>query len=128
MVSVGEHCYLAMTKGGLTEAHFVIVPIQHAPSSVYAHLEGAVLAELDLYKRALFQCLESRGSAAVLFNIQHERIRHHAHWHVVGFEDAPGVQDRVCTDLQANSALSGLRWTADPFDHVGHAHAHALSS
>ncbi len=34
VVSVGDHSYLALPKGGLTPDHVLILPISHYPSSM----------------------------------------------------------------------------------------------
>jgi diadenosine tetraphosphate (Ap4A) HIT family hydrolase len=51
VVSVGEHVYLALAKGGLSPLHVLILPIQHVPS--YAGLDAVRSQDYYGYFRVL---------------------------------------------------------------------------
>jgi len=53
IVSVAQHSYVALAKGGVTEDHVLVLPIVHVASSVDAPDE--VLEEM--FKYALLVCL-----------------------------------------------------------------------
>lgn len=65
VVSVGDHNYLALAKGGLVEDHILILPIGHHQSTVLAPSE--VVEEIEKYKSALKKCYKSLGKAVVFF-------------------------------------------------------------
>lgn len=59
VVSVGEHNYLAMAKGGLTQEHLLLVPIEHS-ASLDASQSSPAFVELQNYQRALTDCYAKR--------------------------------------------------------------------
>lgn len=65
VISVGDHCYCAMAKGGLVDGHVLILPIEHFPSIISLH-ENAV-AEVHRYKGALQRLYKSQGKTMVVF-------------------------------------------------------------
>ncbi|XP_074554396.1 CWF19-like protein 1 [Halichoeres trimaculatus] len=65
VISIGEQCYLAMAKGGLTPQHLLILPIGHYQSVV--DLSSEVVEEMEKYKTALRSFYKSRGERCVLF-------------------------------------------------------------
>ena len=60
VVSIGEHAYLALPKGGLTPDHVLILPIAHFPSLL--ELPEEVGREVDRFKSALKKCFKKQVS------------------------------------------------------------------
>lgn len=65
VISIGDHCYLALAKGGLTPLHVLILPIGHYQSVV--DLSSEVVAEMEKYKSAMRSFYKSKGQRCVLF-------------------------------------------------------------
>ncbi|XP_076341454.1 CWF19-like protein 1 [Tachypleus tridentatus] len=65
VVSVGDHNYLALAKGGLTPDHVLILSIGHYQSSVM--LEETALEEIQKFKEALKKYYKSRKKSVVFF-------------------------------------------------------------
>ncbi|XP_028399812.1 CWF19-like protein 1 [Dendronephthya gigantea] len=77
VVSVADHVYLAMAKGGLTGDHTLICPIAHYPSTV--ELPDEALMEIEKYKSSLRKLFKKQGYACVVyernFYTQHLQIQ-----------------------------------------------------
>eukprot|EP00897_Mesotaenium_endlicherianum_P011003 jgi/Mesen1/9931/ME000070S09221 len=58
VISVAEHCYVALCKGPLVPGHVLVLPIEHFPSSI--SMPADVLAEMARYKDALRRCFASQ--------------------------------------------------------------------
>ncbi|XP_053321529.1 CWF19-like protein 1 [Spea bombifrons] len=65
VVSIGDHCYVALAKGGLTSDHVLILPIGHYQSMV--DLSTEVVEEVDKYKAALKKFFKTKGKRYVMF-------------------------------------------------------------
>ncbi|KAM6987046.1 CWF19-like protein 1 [Aplochiton taeniatus] len=65
VISIGNHCYLALAKGGLTPQHVLVLPIGHYQSVV--DLSSEVVEELDKYKMAVRKFYKSKGQRCVVF-------------------------------------------------------------
>ena len=65
IVSIGDHSYLALPKGGLTPDHVLVLPIAHHPSLL--ELPDEVEAEIGKFKSALKKFYKKQGKAAVFF-------------------------------------------------------------
>ena len=66
IISIGEHTYIALPKGGLTPYHVLILPIAHHPSTL--ELPDEVNEEIEKFKLALKKCFKkSLGQIAVFF-------------------------------------------------------------
>jgi len=65
VVSVGEHVYLAMAKGGLTKYHVLILPIMHHRS--YAFIEDNIRSEVKKFKSALKKFCKSINMVPIFF-------------------------------------------------------------
>ena len=65
VVSVGDHAYLALPKGGLNPEHILILPIAHYASLL--DLPQEVEDEVNKFKSALKKCFKKQGKAAVIF-------------------------------------------------------------
>ncbi len=65
IVSIGDHAYLALPKGGLTPDHVLILPIAHHASLL--ELPEDVGKEVDRFKSAVRKCFKKRGQAVVFF-------------------------------------------------------------
>ena len=65
-MSVGEHCYLAMAKGGMTANHVMVLPIAHHASTL--ELPNDVAEEMLKFKSSLKKCFKkSLGQVPVFF-------------------------------------------------------------
>ncbi|CAI9547961.1 unnamed protein product, partial [Staurois parvus] len=65
VVSIGEHCYIALAKGGLMSDHILILPIGHYQAMV--DLSSEVVEECDKYKASLKKFYKSKGKRYVMF-------------------------------------------------------------
>ncbi|XP_069619506.1 CWF19-like protein 1 isoform X1 [Ranitomeya imitator] len=65
VVSIGEHCYVALAKGGLTSDHVLILPIGHYQAMV--DLSSEVVEECEKYKASLKKFYKSKGKRFVMF-------------------------------------------------------------
>ncbi|KAM8946527.1 CWF19-like protein 1 isoform 2-T2 [Pelodytes ibericus] len=65
VVSIGDHCYVALAKGGLTPDHVLILPIGHYQSMV--DLASEVVEEVVKYKAALKKFFKTKGKRYVMF-------------------------------------------------------------
>ncbi|KAG9491062.1 hypothetical protein GDO78_006429 [Eleutherodactylus coqui] len=65
VVSIGEHCYVALAKGGLTSDHVLILPIGHYQAIV--DLSTEVVEECEKYKASLKKFYKSKGKRYVMF-------------------------------------------------------------
>ncbi|CAI5463920.1 unnamed protein product [Closterium sp. Yama58-4] len=100
VVSVGEHCYVALPKGPLVPGHVLILPIEHFPSVI--SLPSDALAEMWRYMGALRKCFEAQGQTLVAFErFLQLRAATHAHVNVV-----PIPQDKADQVLPAFTAAA----------------------
>jgi len=65
VVSVGQHCYVALARGGVNSQHVLILPIQHYQSSLT--LPDEVSLEVEEYKKALKEMFKSRGLSSFIY-------------------------------------------------------------
>ncbi|XP_072001486.1 CWF19-like protein 1 [Engystomops pustulosus] len=65
VVSIGDLCYVALAKGGLTSDHVLILPIGHYQATV--DLASDVVEECEKYKAALKKFYKSKGKRYVMF-------------------------------------------------------------
>lgn len=67
IISIGEHTYLAMAKGGLTDDHLLILPIGHHRSTVELVDNQELNEEITKFKNALIQYFDSKNCCVVFF-------------------------------------------------------------
>ncbi|XP_064385471.1 CWF19-like protein 1 [Halichondria panicea] len=65
VVSIGDHTYLALFKGGMVPEHVLVLPIGHYAASTDAPPE--VLEELGKFKSALRKYFNSKDQSCVIF-------------------------------------------------------------
>ena len=65
MVSIGEHSYLALPKGGMTPEHVMILPISHYASQL--DIPDEVDKEISKFKSALRKCFKKAGKSVIFF-------------------------------------------------------------
>ncbi|XP_068220486.1 CWF19-like protein 1 isoform X2 [Palaemon carinicauda] len=65
VVSVGNHSYVALAKGGLVSEHLLILPIAHFQST--SDLEDDCREEIEKFKSALKRMFKKKGSSVVFF-------------------------------------------------------------
>ncbi|XP_073477381.1 CWF19-like protein 1 isoform X1 [Aquarana catesbeiana] len=65
VVSIGEHCYIALAKGGLMSDHILILPIGHYQAMV--DLSTEVVEECEKYKASLKKFYKSKEKRYVMF-------------------------------------------------------------
>ena len=82
VVSIGDNCYLAKDKGGLTEHHVLIVPIEHENCSLTVKPETH--NEVRKYVNAVKDCFQAELGLSTLFFERHIQLRHHGgnHMHI----------------------------------------------
>jgi len=93
IVAIGDHCYLALAKGGLVDEHFLLIPIEHVQSLNDGSSEE-LMEELELFKKSLVSYFGSRGQGVVFF----ERNFRSVHWQI---QVVPVPQDRM-SELEKN--------------------------
>jgi len=67
VISIGEHYYLALAKGGLTPEHMLIVPIEHAATLEPKSPESPSYAELTRFMNALIKCYQKKGMDVIFW-------------------------------------------------------------
>ena len=78
IVAIGNFCYLTLAKGGLTDEHLLLVPIEHIQSVNSQHNSSQLLAELEQFEKSLVQYFNRKSMGVVFF----ERNFHSAHWQI----------------------------------------------
>ena len=66
IVSVGEYSYLALAKGGLTNDHMLILPIEHIRSTIEIE-EESLKTEINKFKSALCKLYKKRDMVPIFF-------------------------------------------------------------
>nr|XP_027197569.1 CWF19-like protein 1 [Dermatophagoides pteronyssinus] len=66
IVSIGDHSYLALAKGGLTDDHMMILPIEHIRSTVEINNDG-LHEEINKFKQALTKFYQQKSMVPVFF-------------------------------------------------------------
>lgn len=62
VVSIGDHNYLALAKGGLSSEHSLLIPIEHSATLENTSSSSSKsLEELKQYQRALIECYSKRN-------------------------------------------------------------------
>ncbi|XP_063784574.1 CWF19-like protein 1 isoform X2 [Pseudophryne corroboree] len=79
VVSIGEDCYVALAKGGLTSDHILILPIGHYQAMV--DLSSEVVEECEKYKASLKKFYKAKGKRYVMFERNYRS--HHLQLQVV---------------------------------------------
>ncbi|KAH9391091.1 hypothetical protein TYRP_006685 [Tyrophagus putrescentiae] len=77
IVSIGDFSYLAVAKGGLTDDHMMIVPINHIRSAIEIE-EAGLRDEIAQFKAALVKFFKTRDLVPVFF----ERNFRSAHFQI----------------------------------------------
>ncbi|XP_045478442.1 CWF19-like protein 1 [Harmonia axyridis] len=65
IITIGDHCYMALAKGGLVEEHFLICPIQHYQNSV--NQPEPVRIEMNQFKKALVKFYQRESKVPIFF-------------------------------------------------------------
>ncbi|XP_064384074.1 CWF19-like protein 1 [Halichondria panicea] len=74
VVSIGDHTYLALSKGGMVPEHVLVLPIGHYAASTDAPPE--VLEELGKFKSALRKYFNSKDQSCVIFERNYHQSQH----------------------------------------------------
>ena len=74
MVSIGNHSYLALAKGGLTPDHVMVLPIACYPSSL--EIPEEVADEISRFKSALKKCFKKELNSQAVFFERNYRQKH----------------------------------------------------
>ena len=75
IISIGDLVYLALARGGLTNEHFIIVPIEHLSGTTSPSVE--VYKEIDFYKGRMSKLFMERYP---IYFILRQSEAHH--WHM----------------------------------------------
>jgi len=81
IVSVAKNLYLAVAKGGINDAHMLIVPIKHLPNQLV--LPGETRDELNKWISSLQNFFAARGEEMVLFEHNYPAPNQHLHIQVI---------------------------------------------
>lgn len=77
IVAIGQHCYLALAKGGLLDDHLMIMPIEHIASISDDNSNSReLLSELESFKNSLIDFFEKQSKGVVFY----ERNFKSVHW------------------------------------------------
>lgn len=76
ILSIGDYCYLTLAKGGLSEDHFLLIPIEHFQAINDDDNGDEVLQELERYKSSLVEFFRKKSKGVVFF----ERNFRSVHW------------------------------------------------
>lgn len=74
--AIGEYCYLTLAKGGLTDDHLLVIPIEHYQATIDRDNSRELLEELDRFKSSLVKLFERHSKGVVFF----ERNFRSVHW------------------------------------------------
>ena len=74
IISIGNHCYVALPKGGLTPYHVLILPITHHPSTL--ELPEEVHDEMEQFKSALKKCFKKTTGQVPIFFERNYKSQH----------------------------------------------------
>lgn len=123
IVSIGDHTYLALPKGGLTPHHVLILPIAHYPSLLDCPKE--VLEEINRFKSALRKCFKQMNQVVVFFERNYKSF--HLQLQVVplpseckpgiksAFQDIGDSQNIELNEIPEHSELSQMAQTGTPY-------------
>eukprot|EP00598_Pedospumella_elongata_P007747 CAMPEP_0184985492 /NCGR_PEP_ID=MMETSP1098-20130426/14143_1 /TAXON_ID=89044 /ORGANISM="Spumella elongata, Strain CCAP 955/1" /LENGTH=898 /DNA_ID=CAMNT_0027509581 /DNA_START=8 /DNA_END=2704 /DNA_ORIENTATION=- len=83
IVSVGEHSYLGLPRGGLTPQHVLIAPIECVPSRV--HLSAAARAEMVRFQDSVESMFQAQGCVSLRFEraLRTKGSRDHMQAHMI---------------------------------------------
>ncbi|CAK7352628.1 unnamed protein product [Dovyalis caffra] len=76
IISIGEFYYCALPKGPLVEDHVLVIPIEHAPSTLSLTLTRECESELVKFRNSLKLYYKNQGKEAVLFEWISKRSTH----------------------------------------------------
>ena len=74
IISIGNHSYVALPKGGLTPYHVLILPITHHQSTL--ELPDDVNEEIEKFKNALKKCFKKTLGNVVVFFERNYKSQH----------------------------------------------------
>lgn len=100
IIAIGEHCYLTLAKGGITDNHLLILPINHIQSindnkANYPEL----LEELELFKNSLVKFFGSQSQGVVFY----ERNFRSVHWQLQVVPIDLNILDTIEQDIKSMS-------------------------
>jgi len=126
IVSVGEHTYLSLAKGGLVPHHLMVLPIHHYQTSL--DLEKEANEELQAFKKALRQMFSSLDCACVFYERNYRTS--HMQLHAVpvpkeragavsaAFQDLGQAEGMELQELPPHASLSDAVGAGVPFLHI----------
>ena len=104
VASVGKESYCALDKGPITPYHMLVVPIDHASSTM--ELQDTTFAEMKAYVGSLCRCFSSQGLELVMFErylkLKGREGGNHCHYNVVGIPKEAAEQ--LASDFKSGSA------------------------
>lgn len=66
IIAIGDHCYLALAKGGLTDDNLLIVPIQHIRSTNDVDSQE-MIQEINKFKSSLLKFFANQSKAVIFY-------------------------------------------------------------
>lgn len=114
IIAIGEYCYLTLAKGGLTDDHLLVIPIEHYQATIDKNNSNELLNELDRFKSSLVEYFKRDSKGVVFF----ERNFRSVHWQlqVVPIPDArmEHIEDKIKTI--SSKHYKGLNYIDIPKD------------
>lgn len=101
VVSVGEHCYLAMAKGGLTNDHTLIIPINHHQSSVT--VDDDIMQEIETYKEALKKFFSTKDKVVVFYERNYKSAHLQLQAVPLPLSTLPSIHSSITTIATSNN-------------------------
>ncbi|CAL1265079.1 unnamed protein product [Larinioides sclopetarius] len=65
LLSIGDHSYITLAKGGLVQDHLLIIPMEHVPASI--NLSDSAEKEIEKYKNALVNYFHDQEYDVIFF-------------------------------------------------------------
>lgn len=95
VLSVGEYCYLTLAKGGLSDDHLLLIPIEHFQAVNDEENGEDLLEELERFKSSLIKFFKKQSKGVVFF----ERNFRSVHWQLqvvpISLERIDGLDAKI---------------------------------
>jgi hypothetical protein len=107
IVKVAKHFYVAIAKGGINDAHMLLVPVQHVPSSLA--LARDAIEELLVWKEAFVKMFNARDLNVIFCEHNQPGFKpdlQHLIYQVIGLPKATHFRQY----LEHVSGREGLDW------------------
>lgn len=115
IVDVGEHAYLALAHGPLTDDHLLIIPIEHQPATLCP--DGTLADEILHYQERLGRMYALSDAVPIFMCLQQNPMHH---WHMTSISISKERLDDLCSfvlqrSAQLNYPLEAVEPTGEHF-------------